>query len=119
MKTNKDEDIIAEINVTPLVDIMLVLLIIFMLVSSIVDTYGIKDSLTILGATPSSITFVPLWVDDSHAVKSRHANAELAPKTPFILNRPVKPGTFAPIAEISSKNISMNEKESTENTYSS
>ena len=32
-----DEDIISDINVTPLVDIMLVLLIIFMLVSTFVD----------------------------------------------------------------------------------
>lgn len=33
---NNDNDIISSINVTPLVDIMLVLLIIFMLVSSFV-----------------------------------------------------------------------------------
>jgi len=35
--TNGDEDIIANINITPLVDIFLVLLIIFMITSSVID----------------------------------------------------------------------------------
>jgi biopolymer transport protein ExbD len=38
----EDDEIIAEINITPLVDIMLVLLITFMLVSSLVDFSAIK-----------------------------------------------------------------------------
>ena len=41
---NSEEDIISDINVTPLVDIMLVLLIIFMLVSTFVD-FSIKVEL--------------------------------------------------------------------------
>ncbi|GAB6094969.1 biopolymer transporter ExbD [Desulfatiferula olefinivorans] len=41
---NQDE-IITGINITPLVDIMLVLLIIFMMVSSIVDVHGITVEL--------------------------------------------------------------------------
>ncbi len=40
-----NDDIITNINVTPLVDIMLVLLIIFMLVSTIVDFSAIKVEL--------------------------------------------------------------------------
>ncbi len=40
-----DDDIISAINVTPLVDIMLVLLIIFMLVSSFVDFSAIEVDL--------------------------------------------------------------------------
>ncbi len=40
-----DEDIISGINITPMVDIMLVLLIIFMLVSSIVDFSAIEVEL--------------------------------------------------------------------------
>ncbi len=42
---NDEDDIISDINVTPLVDIMLVLLIIFMLVSSFVDFSAIKVEL--------------------------------------------------------------------------
>jgi len=40
-----DDDIIASINITPLVDIMLVLLIIFMLVSTVVDFSSIEINL--------------------------------------------------------------------------
>ncbi|MBU0992827.1 MAG: biopolymer transporter ExbD [Proteobacteria bacterium] len=42
---NDDNEIISGINVTPLVDIMLVLLIIFMLVSTFVDFTAIKVEL--------------------------------------------------------------------------
>ena len=37
-KTDNDEDVIADINVTPLVDVVLVLLIIFMVTSSVIKT---------------------------------------------------------------------------------
>jgi biopolymer transport protein ExbD len=40
-----DDEILAEINITPLVDIMLVLLITFMLVSSLADFSAIKVEL--------------------------------------------------------------------------
>ena len=43
--TDDDDDIISGINVTPLVDIMLVLLIIFMLVSTLTDFTAIKVEL--------------------------------------------------------------------------
>ncbi|MDB5048318.1 MAG: Transport energizing protein ExbD/TolR family [Fibrobacteres bacterium] len=42
---NDDEDIIANINITPLVDIFLVLLIIFMITSSVIDQREINISL--------------------------------------------------------------------------
>lgn len=59
------------------------------------ESYGIKDVLEILKVSPNSITFVPLWIDDSHDA------AMLKPDIPITLNRPVKPGTFLPIAEVS------------------
>lgn len=65
------------------------------------EEYGIKDSLEILNLTPTSITFVPLWVDDRHTLKPEHEHSELVSKTPFILNRPFKPGASLPLAEIS------------------
>ncbi len=43
--TSEDEGIIATINITPLVDIFLVLLIIFMITSSVIDQREIKVSL--------------------------------------------------------------------------
>jgi biopolymer transport protein ExbD len=42
---NNDDDIISDINITPLVDIMLVLLITFMLVSTLVDFSAINVEL--------------------------------------------------------------------------
>jgi len=41
----EDQDIISSINITPLVDIFLVLLIIFMITSSVIDQREIKVSL--------------------------------------------------------------------------
>jgi len=41
----QDEDIIAGINITPMVDIMLVLLIIFMLTASVIEDRSIKVEL--------------------------------------------------------------------------
>lgn len=59
------------------------------------ENYDIKDSLEILSATSNSISFVPLWIDDSHMeIKSE-------PGIPITLNRPFKPGAALPIAEVS------------------
>jgi biopolymer transport protein ExbD len=44
-ETNEEDDILASINLTPLVDIFLVLLIIFMITSAVVDQREIKVSL--------------------------------------------------------------------------
>lgn len=65
------------------------------------ESYGIKDSLEILNITPTSITYVPLWIDDSHILKSEHQHPELISKAPFTLNRPFKAGAALPIAEVS------------------
>ena len=43
--THDDEEIISSINITPLVDIFLVLLIIFMIISSVLDQQEIKINL--------------------------------------------------------------------------
>jgi len=68
------------------------------------ENYGIKDSLEILNVTPTSITFVPLWIDNSHILKPEHEHPELVTKTPFTLNRPFKAGASFPLAEISTSN---------------
>jgi biopolymer transport protein ExbD len=54
---DKDEEILADINMTPLIDIMLVLLIIFMVTSSVSLESGLDIDLpdsTVKGATESS-----------------------------------------------------------------
>lgn len=65
------------------------------------ENYGVKDSIEILNVTPTSITFMPLWVDDSHILKPEHEHPEFFAKIPFILNSPFKPGATFPIAEVS------------------
>ncbi len=45
MNNNSDEEIMSSINITPLVDIFLVLLIIFMITSSVVDQKSIPVNL--------------------------------------------------------------------------
>ncbi len=65
------------------------------------ESYGVKDPLEILDVTPTSITFVPVWVDDSQLLKPEHEQSDLLNKNPFILNRPFKAGSFLPITEIS------------------
>jgi biopolymer transport protein ExbD len=45
LQNNSDDDIISDINVTPLVDIILVLLIIFMVTASVIVTPAIKVDL--------------------------------------------------------------------------
>ena len=61
--------------------------------------YGIKDSLEIVQATATSITFVPPWVDDGHTVKSPLHN-----KQQFVFNRPIKSGASLPLGEVLEKN---------------
>ena len=43
--SNNDDDIISDINITPMVDIILVLLIIFMVTASVIVTPAIKVDL--------------------------------------------------------------------------
>lgn len=59
------------------------------------ENYGIKDAFEILKVSPNSITFVPLWVDDSHSALA------VAMDKMTTLNRQVKPGSVLPIAEVS------------------
>ena len=54
-------------------------------------TPGIKDSLEILEAKEDSISFLPLWIDDSYRVTAK--------KQKFVLNRPLKLGSSLPILE--------------------
>ena len=58
---NFHEDEITGINITPLVDVMLVLLVIFMVTTSYIDHQGIKLSLpqasTAESTAPSTVTF--------------------------------------------------------------
>ena len=51
-----DDDVIAEINIIPFVDIVLVLLIIFMLTSAAIVRASIQVDLPFVGAVPFSRT---------------------------------------------------------------
>ena len=60
-----DEDVIAEINMTPLIDIMLVLLILFMVTSSVSFQSGVDVELPevkkkVEGATPPTAVIISL-----------------------------------------------------------
>ena len=57
-KIGNDDDVIADINVTPLVDIMLVLLIIFMLTANLIAKQAIEVELpkAAQGSTPPATT---------------------------------------------------------------
>ncbi len=59
--TDNDEDIIAGINITPMVDIMLVLLIIFMLTASVIEDRAIQVELP-EAATASQIESTVLTI---------------------------------------------------------
>lgn len=61
---------------------------------------GISDALEILSVEKNSITFVPLWVDESHRVSVEHCQKETFTKHPFILNRPFRGGASIPMAEV-------------------
>ncbi len=58
---NNDDGFMAEINVTPLVDVMLVLLIIFMITAPML-TYGVKVDLPTTTAKPMPIKQEPLVI---------------------------------------------------------
>ncbi|MCH7504063.1 type II secretion system protein [PVC group bacterium] len=64
------------------------------------DNLGVKDSLEILDLGETFIRFVPLWTDETHDPSFVHQSSRTAAQKPFILNRPYKPGSFTPIAEI-------------------
>lgn len=72
------------------------------------STYGIKDSLEITDAASDSITFIPLWMDNTHTVRFQPmqvASYELMPQEElyeisYTLNRPFKAGATFPLAEV-------------------
>ena len=59
--THDDEEIISSINITPLVDIFLVLLIIFMITSSVLDQQEIKINLPKAAHAGSEAPKPPDW----------------------------------------------------------
>ena len=64
------DDIVAEINITPLTDIFLVLLIIFMVTTSVISSQGKNvdlPSAAIASQTPSGVT-VTIGADDEIAI---------------------------------------------------
>ncbi len=72
------DDIVAEINITPLTDIFLVLLIIFMVTSSVISAQGKAVDLpnsVLADATPSGVT-VTVTADDEISVDGRAVSAE-------------------------------------------
>jgi biopolymer transport protein ExbD len=67
------DDIVAEINITPLTDIFLVLLIIFMVTTSVISSQGKNVDLpnaAIAAQTPSGVT-VTVTAEDEIAVDGR------------------------------------------------
>jgi biopolymer transport protein ExbD len=63
---DEDDDIIAGINITPMVDIMLVLLIIFMLTASVIEDRSIKIELPeaeTAGPTESTVLTIVIDAD--------------------------------------------------------
>jgi biopolymer transport protein ExbD len=77
---NDDEDIMAEINMTPLIDVMLVLLIIFMVSSSISINSGLDIDLPKVGSKPDgkaeSAVIISLTSDNRISV----GGVEMAPE---------------------------------------
>jgi biopolymer transport protein ExbD len=76
-----DEGIVAEINITPLTDVFLVLLIIFMVTSSVISQQGKQVSLPegeISETTPEGVT-VTLSADSQIQVNDRVVTVEQLP----------------------------------------
>jgi biopolymer transport protein ExbD len=72
------EDIVAEINITPLTDIFLVLLIIFMVTTSVITSQGKEvdlPSAAVASASPSGVT-VTVTASDEISVDGRAVRAE-------------------------------------------
>jgi biopolymer transport protein ExbD len=72
------DDIVAEINITPLTDIFLVLLIIFMVTSSVISSQGKEVDLpnaAIAAQTPSGVT-VTITAKDEIAIDGRPVRLE-------------------------------------------
>ena len=72
------DDIVAEINITPLTDIFLVLLIIFMVTTSVISSQGKNVDLpssAIASSTPSGVT-VTLSTDEEIAVDGKVVSLE-------------------------------------------
>jgi biopolymer transport protein ExbD len=72
------DDIVAEINITPLTDIFLVLLIIFMVTTSVISSQGKEVDLpssAVASQTPAGVT-VTLSAKDEIAVDGKAVTAE-------------------------------------------
>lgn len=77
------DDIVAEINITPLVDIFLVLLIIFMVTTSVITNQGKEVDLpgaAVASATPNGVT-VTIDADGGIQVGEKLVTAEALPAT--------------------------------------
>lgn len=79
-KNNGDEDIVAEINMTPLIDIMLVLLIIFMVTSSLSLESGLSIDVPKVEKTETSsdsnAVMISLTADGRIAVQGKMTTRE-------------------------------------------
>jgi biopolymer transport protein ExbD len=76
-----DEGIVAEINITPLTDVFLVLLIIFMITSSVISQQGKQVSLPegeVSDTTPEGVT-VTIGADSQIQVNDLTVSAEQLP----------------------------------------
>ena len=76
------DDIVAEINITPLVDIFLVLLIIFMVTTSVITSQGKEVNLpgaAVAKATPSGVT-VTIDADGGIQIGEKSVSAAALPQ---------------------------------------
>ncbi len=76
------DDIVAEINITPLVDIFLVLLIIFMVTTSVITSQGKEVNLpgaAVAKATPSGV-IVTIDAEGGIQIGERRVSAAALPK---------------------------------------
>ncbi len=63
-----------------------------MMMNGSVERYGLKDSLQVMEATSSGVSFVPPWMDDTHQAETEDIV--------YTLNRPLKPGAATPIGQV-------------------
>lgn len=69
------------------------------------EDYGIKDALELLDISAASITFVPIYVDNSYTPKPEYESKASINRTPFTLGRPVRAGTSMPLAEMMEESL--------------